>query len=289
MFEIEIHIPNPKYAAMFLASAVVTVLLLLSGSAPSEEALASAQGGDTMTTAERIVEAEKTMYQLRQEQAVLLKQEEILRAELHSLEEARNKLGQTENGTIDEQFNESKQLLLNLLEDKKEAERQLVSSLRDLWEAQGRVIKAGSAVRTGEIVLEWPVNPTLGISAKFNDAGYKKRFGFNHNAIDIPVKQGSVVRAAADGVVSSVSDKGMGFNSLIIEHDGYATLYGHVQGFLVAEGQRVRAGEPVAISGGLPGTPGAGTLTTGPHLHFELTSEGVHIDPMPYLPVYSQE
>ena len=82
-----------------------------------------------------------------------------------------------------------------------------------------------------------------------------------------------------------VSDKGMGFNSLVIKHaGGYATLYGHVSKFLVSEGQTVHAGDPVALSGGTPGTAGAGMMTTGPHLHLAMYKDGEVVDPLPLLP-----
>jgi len=53
------------------------------------------------------------------------------------------------------------------------------------------------------------------------------------------------------------------------------------------QGQEVKEGDVIARSGGEPDTPGAGTLTTGSHLHFEVISGGRRIDPMPYLPYSS--
>jgi len=77
----------------------------------------------------------------------------------------------------------------------------------------------------------------------------------------------------------------MGFNSLVIRHaNGMTSMFGHVQAFLVQEGDEVRGGEPVAESGGTPGTKGAGHLTTGPHLHLEFMKDGVAVDPLEYLP-----
>jgi murein DD-endopeptidase MepM/ murein hydrolase activator NlpD len=105
-----------------------------------------------------------------------------------------------------------------------------------------------------------------------------------HRAIDIPAEQSSIVMSSADGVVEDVSDNGMGFNSVTIRHDGFATLYGHVESFLVGAGDTVRKGQAIALSGGRPGTPGAGHLSTGPHLHFEIIKDGVRVDPMEYLP-----
>ena len=40
----------------------------------------------------------------------------------------------------------------------------------------------------------------------------------------------------------------------------------------------------MGISGGEPGTRGAGLLTTGPHVHFEVIQNGVNVDPMTVLP-----
>ena len=134
----------------------------------------------------------------------------------------------------------------------------------------------------------WPVPPDEGLSATFHDLEYRKRFHMEHLAIDIPTPQGSTVVAAADGVVLAVSDQGMGFNSLTIKHrGGTVTLYGHVTKFLVREGDQVMAGDPIALSGGLPGTEGAGWLTTGPPLHFQALVDGQPVDPMQFLPSVS--
>ena len=61
-------------------------------------------------------------------------------------------------------------------------------------------------------------------------------------------------------------------------------MYGHISGFLVEERQKVRAGDAVALSGGRPGTKGAGRLTTGAHLHFEVLKDGTQVNPLQYLP-----
>jgi len=132
----------------------------------------------------------------------------------------------------------------------------------------------------------WPVDPDRGISAVFRDPGYVGVFGVQHNAVDIPEYQGSPIRAAADGVVYTARDNGYGYSYIILAHaDGFTTAYGHVSSILVDEGQTVPKGSIIALSGGMPGTLGAGYMTTGPHLHFEMRLSGSFVDPLNYLPL----
>ncbi|MEZ4087156.1 MAG: peptidoglycan DD-metalloendopeptidase family protein [Candidatus Gracilibacteria bacterium] len=134
--------------------------------------------------------------------------------------------------------------------------------------------------------LHWPVTPARGISAYFRDAAYVGVFGVQHNAVDIPTKQNTTIRAPAEGVVYKVRDNGYGYSYLILAHKGgFMTVYGHVSGFLVEPGEKVRAGQAVALSGGTPGTKGAGYMTTGAHLHFEVMKDGSYTDPLFYLPL----
>lgn len=129
--------------------------------------------------------------------------------------------------------------------------------------------------------------PTYGrISAGFHDAPYEEFFGVPHEGIDIAVSEGTPVSAAADGIVFIVRDGGeRGYTYALIGHQsGYATLYGHLQTVTVHAGQEVSIGQLLGMSGGRPGTPGAGPLTSGPHLHFEVIQQGVNIDPATVLP-----
>ena len=64
---------------------------------------------------------------------------------------------------------------------------------------------------------------------------------------------------------------------VVIEHaGGTRTLYAHLDGRLVRAGQFVRAGEQIARSG-------ATGKVTGPHLHFEVSQRGAHVDPQALL------
>ncbi len=132
----------------------------------------------------------------------------------------------------------------------------------------------------------WPVDPDRGISAYFHDSRYVGVFGVQHNAVDIPEYQSTPVRAAADGVVYVARDNGYGYSYIILSHaGGFMTVYGHVSSVLVTSGQKISQGSIIALSGGMPGTPGAGYMTTGPHLHFEVQFNGKYVDPLMYLPL----
>jgi len=134
--------------------------------------------------------------------------------------------------------------------------------------------------------FEWSVSPEGGITAYYHDPSYRQHFGVQHNAIDIRQSQGAPIFAPANGYVYKVQDNGMGYSYIILAHkDNMMTVYGHVSDFMVDEGDLVHTGDIIGLSGGMPGTKGAGWMTTGPHLHFEVYKDGEHVNPLDYLPL----
>lgn len=132
----------------------------------------------------------------------------------------------------------------------------------------------------------WPVSPIRGISAYFRDSAYQKTMGIPHNAIDIRIPQETPVKAALAGVVYKVRDEDSGYNYVILAHrNGLLTLYGHLTKINVKENETVFTGETIGLSGGIPGSRGAGWLTTGAHLHFEVFQDWKHVDPLEFLAV----
>ena len=109
-------------------------------------------------------------------------------------------------------------------------------------------------------------------------SGFGIRNGAMHDGVDISAPAGTPVYAADSGVVIySGTLHGYG-NTVIIRHDdGYATVYGHNQRNLVAEGVRVARGQEV-------GMIGRSGRTTGANLHFEVRRDNVAKDPLAYLP-----
>lgn len=89
-----------------------------------------------------------------------------------------------------------------------------------------------------------------------------------HDGLDLRVGSGTSVKAAASGKVveTPYDDTGYG-NYIVIDHGtGVETLYAHLSTFKVRQGDSVKQGDEIALSGDTPGYP----YSTGPHLHFEV-------------------
>jgi len=143
---------------------------------------------------------------------------------------------------------------------------------------------SGKALEFNDAGFIWPVAKNL-VMAYFHDPEYPFRYIFEHPAVDIRAAQGSSIKASASGYVAIAKDAGKGYSYIMIVHgNGLATVYGHVSKIYVQTDEYVVQGQTIGLSGGLPGTNGAGRLTTGPHLHFEVRLNGVPTDPLEYLP-----
>lgn len=143
---------------------------------------------------------------------------------------------------------------------------------------------SGKALEFNDAGFIWPV-PRNTITAYFHDPDYPFRYIFEHPAIDYRASQGSTLRAAASGYVAIAKNAGRGYSYIMIVHgNGLATVYGHVSKIYVQTDEYVVQGQAIGLTGGMPGTNGAGSLTTGPHLHFEVRLNGVPVNPLEYLP-----
>jgi len=105
-------------------------------------------------------------------------------------------------------------------------------------------------------------------------SGYlSQAYWSGHRAIDIAGQLGTPVTAAADGTVVQVEhDDEYGIHVLLDHGNGYETFYAHLRGSDVEAGDEVRKQQQI-------GVVGSTGKSTGPHLHFEIRKDGVHLDP----------
>lgn len=98
-----------------------------------------------------------------------------------------------------------------------------------------------------------------------------------HAGVDIPGPIGTPIYATADGIVGRTGWVG-GYGNLVeLEHGGaLQTRYGHLSKVMVAQGQRVRRGDVIALMGSTG-------RSTGSHLHYEVRMDGRAVNPIPYL------
>jgi len=121
--------------------------------------------------------------------------------------------------------------------------------------------------------LRWPVTaPRL-------TSPFGRRWGRDHDGIDMAAPIGTSVYAAAAGVVIYAGDQVRGYgNMVVIRHnDGMVTVYAHNSVLLAHSGDVVGVGQEIARSGDTG-------RSTGPHLHFEVRRGGSPQDPMKFLP-----
>ena len=98
-----------------------------------------------------------------------------------------------------------------------------------------------------------------------------------HSGIDIDGygNDGAPVIAAASGTVITASYDSAYGNYVIIDHGGTSTVYAHMSGLAVYEGQTVSQGQEI-------GYVGSTGRATGTHLHFEVYVGDSRVDPAQY-------
>jgi murein DD-endopeptidase MepM/ murein hydrolase activator NlpD len=129
--------------------------------------------------------------------------------------------------------------------------------------------------------------PAIQPLAKDTKSWVTSRFGYRlspftgrrefHKGYDVSAKEGTLILATADGVVTFTGNKGLLGDILIIDHGhGFVTRYGHCQKFLKKVGQRVKRWEPIALVGNTG-------RSTGPHVHYEVQLNGLPVNPEKYI------
>ncbi|MGH6658961.1 MAG: M23 family metallopeptidase, partial [Sphingomicrobium sp.] len=112
---------------------------------------------------------------------------------------------------------------------------------------------------------------TSGFGSRFHPVLGHRRM---HRGVDLAAPHGSPIAAAADGrVIAAGWNGGYGRQVAISHADGVRTTYGHMSRIAAAPGAYVRRGQTI-------GYVGSTGLSTGPHLHFEVTKDRRLVNPL---------
>jgi murein DD-endopeptidase MepM/ murein hydrolase activator NlpD len=136
-----------------------------------------------------------------------------------------------------------------------------------------------------DAIVGAPMNcPKLYVSQGYGDTPWEHP----HTGIDIVCPPETLVIAVADGIFHRALGSpvaclypvgrtgGLGTYG-VLDSGGTTYLYGHLEGFVAADGESVVAGQPI-------GFEGDSGCATGDHLHFEVLEDGRPVDPCPELP-----
>jgi len=139
-------------------------------------------------------------------------------------------------------------------------------------ETKAAIFKTVSAEREWKGSFAAPVNAEIsdvfGVERVFNGSVQS-----THQGLDFRVPSGTSVAAANSGRVLLARPLFFEGNCVVIDHgQGLLTLYLHLSGFLVKEGDDVNKGQPIGLSGGTG-------RATGPHLHLAVRWQGVYLNP----------
>ena len=207
---------------------------------------------------------------LEQKEAELLLQLEEAHALIKKMEEDIDTERQLRAQVVAEEERVLREINAKVEELRRQQEQERLRRLREQQRAAG--VGSGGAV-TGTGDLMWPAGGP--VTSEF---GVRKHPVFldmrQHNGIDIGASHGSTVVASDGGtVITSTYNSSYG-NYIVISHgNGITTLYAHLSSRSVGVGTSVSKGQAI----GLVGSTG---ISTGPHLHFEVTVNGSRVNPL---------
>ena len=142
-------------------------------------------------------------------------------------------------------------------------------SLVDFYDENGR--------STRKFLVRQPIGAAARITSGFGSR-YHPILGYTkvHTGVDFAAPIGTPIIAAGNGTIISFGwDSGYGRRIELQHANGYITTYNHMSGYArgIGQGSRVRQGQVI----GFVGSTG---LSTGAHLHYEVTVNGHFVDPM---------
>ncbi len=227
------------------------------------------------------------MRELNESMRVLSEEKEALLEETAKQEQYRNELAAAEK-ELENKRAEVSNLIYQLQKQEKDAESKIAALQAEQKKADAELqeyLKKLSQMTGGSFTqgtLSWPIGTGSQfynyISSPFGPRTYMiygRWVSDSHYGIDIPVRTGTPVYAAGDGKVVKALYLTSSYGTyVVVDHGGgISTVYAHCSSLNVKEGDTVKRGQQIAVSG-------ATGNVTGPHLHFEYRINGKAVDPL---------
>ncbi|MBN2816971.1 MAG: M23 family metallopeptidase [Campylobacterales bacterium] len=152
---------------------------------------------------------------------------------------------------------------------KKEVKERIAKEYAEAMAIYNHVTKNSYLQKPFILPLESLITSDFGKARVYNGSlkGY-------HSGTDFRAKIGTPVYAVNDGKVALVQDRFYSGGTVLLDHgEGIYTCYFHLNTFDVREGDLVKRGQQIALSG-------KSGRVTGPHLHFSARVNGVQVDPL---------
>ena len=306
----QLELYQRRIRAMEERGRISYIQILLSARSFSELVTRIHDASEIMAADQRLSEAlERYRVAVQDYKAELLADQEELEILIAQLESERDALQVEEANmialirTIEEQIQYNEELYRQLQAERERFEAEILAIAQDLSaltaEQQEAILEQerqmaanpggggsggggmGTPARQGTGHFVWPSDSSTRVTSGFGPRRSPGGIGStNHRGIDIGAASGTGVLAAASGVVVRSEWNG-GFGLFIlIRHgnlggDSYYTVYAHNSRNLVSAGDAVVQGQRIALVGSTGNS-------TGPHIHFEIIRNGVHVDPMIY-------
>jgi murein DD-endopeptidase MepM/ murein hydrolase activator NlpD len=228
---------------------------------------------------------QRVIDQLQALQVEITEKQESLEASKAEQEEARAEL-ETRKQELDAQRAEANQIIQELTQDANETEAELddmeaeaaaiqaqITKLTKQWEQEQAALNKTTQSNPGGYI--WPVDSRYITSTMGGRSSPGGIGSTNHKGTDIGrVGYTSSVYAAKAGTVIVAQRSSSYGNYVVIAHGtGNTTLYAHMSSIKVSVGQTVQQGAVIGITGSTGNS-------TGPHLHFEVTENGVRVNPL---------
>ncbi|MEZ8039728.1 murein hydrolase activator EnvC [Vibrio sp. 1F263] len=206
---------------------------------------------------------EQTQLELEESHKQRQLEQEQIAALLNQQVEKRNKLSQTQTqrkktvGSIKKNISGDKNYLAELQRNETRLKAEIAKAEKAARERRNAVPMDGLAKRKGK--LPWPIKDKV-----LHNYGSRQTGQVNWKGMVIKAKYGQQVKSVYSGtVVFAEYLRGYGLVVLLDHGKGDMTLYGFNQALLKKEGDKVKAGEAIALAGDTGGQ-------TRPSLYFEI-------------------